>query len=111
MNQLLINTINIAINDLRYAIVDYLDSNSGAFRSPDDDSPDLDNDLDLDGRVGEIVDLAIPIDISKFKRYAPENANTTNIRVAVYAVIYAGVEGWYDEHGWDVCDNWLKNRQ
>lgn len=110
-----------ACDDVKDLLISYLEVN------PDlDDVPDINNDLDYDGRVHEIVDGAVPIYTGEIKdtwylhksdlTEAYENAGVGNTpeenngMSAIYFYIMNEVQMWYRENAEDIFEEWKEEQ-
>jgi hypothetical protein len=110
-----------AIEDVKQALLDYLEAN------PDtDETPDIGNDLDYSGTIHEIVDGAVPIYTSDIEaawylygselEEAYENAGVgdnpreNNGMAAIYYYIDEKVREWYNDNAEDIFDEWKEKR-
>jgi hypothetical protein len=113
--------VDNAVDDLKVLLTDYLDEN------PDtDETPDLYNDLDYDGRFHEIVDGSVPIYTSEIEdtwylyandlEEAYENAGVGNNprensgMAAIYFYISEKCSDWYYDNAEDVFNEWIESQ-
>lgn len=103
-------------SEIKDLLIEYLDANNP------DDSPDLYNDLDYDGRVFELVDSSVPIYTAEIDGLyylygndldqAYEEAGLGDGRednykqVAIYCYLERQVAEWYFENADDVFYEW-----
>jgi len=110
-----------AIDEVRTALIEYLDAN------PDtDETPDLGNDLDYSGAIHEIVDGAVPIYTAEidglYYLYGDEldtaysnagigdGSEDNRRQVAIYCYIDQAVAEWYHNNAGGVFDEWKEKQ-
>lgn len=113
--------VDSAIEDVKAALLSYLEDNSDT-----DETPCLNNDLDYNGSIHEIVDGSVPIYTKEIEDtwylYASEleeayenagvgdNPRENNGMAAIYYYISDKVNEWYHNNADDIFEEWKEKR-